>query len=44
LRWTSQRPLPRLLAWGGRHSLLIYMAHQPLLFGLLYLYFRLRAF
>jgi uncharacterized membrane protein len=44
MRWTSQRPLPRLLAWGGRHSLLIYMAHQPLLFGLLYLYFRLRAF
>ncbi|HTS22398.1 MAG TPA: heparan-alpha-glucosaminide N-acetyltransferase [Casimicrobiaceae bacterium] len=26
---------PRWLAWLGRHSLLIYMAHQPLIVGLL---------
>jgi uncharacterized membrane protein len=43
MEWTGTRPLSRLLAWGGRHSLLIYMVHQPLLFGLLYLYFRLWA-
>ncbi len=38
-RWHSEHPLPRLLALGGRHSLLIYMVHQPLLFGVLGLIF-----
>lgn len=37
--WSSPAPPFRLLAFGGRHSLLIYMVHQPVLFGLLYLYF-----
>jgi uncharacterized membrane protein len=36
--WRSGGRLPRLLALGGRHSLLIYMAHQPLFFAVLYLY------
>lgn len=39
LAWTGSTPLCRMLALGGRHSLLIYMVHQPMLFGLLYLYF-----
>ena len=36
-RWHSAHPLARLLAFGGRHSLLIYMLHQPVMLGALYL-------
>lgn len=34
-RWRPAANLGRLLAWGGRHSLLIYLLHQPLFFGAL---------
>jgi uncharacterized membrane protein len=34
--------MPRALHWIGRHSLLVYMAHQPVLIGLLALVAALR--
>jgi uncharacterized membrane protein len=33
--WRPSGPTPRVLAWAGRHSLPLYMVHQPLLIGLL---------
>jgi uncharacterized membrane protein len=38
-RWTSWRPLRwpgRALAFAGRHSLIVYLVHQPILFGALW--------
>lgn len=35
-RWRVKRPPSRALAWAGRHSLLVYLVHQPLLLALLY--------
>jgi uncharacterized membrane protein len=39
LCWNSQHPVARGLAFGGRHSLNIYMLHQPVFIGLLSLWF-----
>lgn len=35
-RWRATNPLSRALTWAGRHSLAIYLLHQPLLLGTLY--------
>ena len=34
--WTARLALPRGLAWAGRHSLSVYLIHQPVLIALLY--------
>jgi uncharacterized membrane protein len=36
-RWPPGGGVPRALAWAGRHSLAIYLIHQPVLFGLVWL-------
>jgi uncharacterized membrane protein len=35
-RWRATAGLPRLLAWGGRHSLLVYLVHQPVFLGIVW--------
>jgi len=40
--WRPVAPLaraPRALRWLGRHSLFVYMVHQPMLFAVLWLFF-----
>jgi uncharacterized membrane protein len=34
--WRANSPGPRALAFAGRHSLALYLIHQPVLLGLLY--------
>ncbi|MBI4275714.1 MAG: DUF1624 domain-containing protein [Rhizobiales bacterium] len=36
-RWQPNAAAARLLAFTGRHSLIVYLAHQPLLMGVLWL-------
>lgn len=35
-RWSPRDPVTRMLALAGRHSLLIYLLHQPILMGALF--------
>ena len=35
-QWRPRTSPPRALAWAGRHSLLFYLIHQPVLFAILF--------
>ncbi len=40
LSWSSPHPIFRVLSFGGRHSLHIYMLHQPVFMGFLFIVFQ----
>jgi uncharacterized membrane protein len=44
LQWRPRGAPARALAWAGRHSLAIYLAHQPILFGALFAWSSLTGF
>ncbi len=35
--WRAQAPATRALVWGGRHSLLVYLVHQPVFFAVVFM-------
>lgn len=35
-RWRASRPFERLLVWGGRRSLWVYLVHQPVFLAILF--------
>lgn len=37
IKWQNRHPISKILAFGGRYSLHIYMLHQPLFLGILYI-------
>lgn len=39
-KWMYEFSFGRILEWLGRNSLWIYMAHQPIIYGVLWLFFR----
>ncbi len=41
--WHSQAKISRIVALAGRHSLIVYMLHQPLFIGLLFVFTKLTA-